>query len=177
MFLWLAIAAALLLAPIAGVFPPMREGRAFNAILHIAMPKPPTYAERWIGRLAQEVVEWWAAWFVAVLLSAPAAWALSAFLPFGWAFAPLTLPIAWCWRKSDWGTRQIEYIGWPAEWLTLRRRGLTTETFAEYVSRASYIVFAGMTGAEIAAHMRRRLPIARVLIALLTLRINRGVPK
>lgn len=179
MLLWLAIAAALLLAPVAGVFPPQRTGRAFNAILHIAMPAAPTYGTHWRAVQAQEVVEWWAAWLGAVVLTAPLAWALATFLPFGWILAPLPLPLAWKWRTTRRGERLLEYLGWAATWVHGRRSAPEYYTDLAAHARAmrgGYRVFDRTNEATALRNLRRAIPLARVLVALLARRIRKGHP-
>lgn len=178
MHFWLVLAAALLLAPIAGVWPPQRVGRALNAFAYIAMPND-IYGARWRAISAQEVVEWWAAWAGAIALSAVPAWLVASTIPFGWAIAPLLILPAWRWRTTDTGRRVLEYLGWAATWIVGQR--VAPDYYNDIEAHAArmvagYRVFDQTSAADGLRRMRRALPLARVLIVLLSLRIRKGQP-
>lgn len=172
-----AVAAALvLLLPVIGLTPPLKEGRAFNGIAHIAMPdRSKIYMDKWEPILAQEVVEWWAAWAGAFLFALPLAFLIDG-TPFAIA-SPLLAMLAWQWRNTSWGTRQLEYIGWAAEWAWAHRTGVPgyddIDTYGDRLRRG-YIAFSPMTAGEVTAALKKRLRLGAGLSALLSLRIKRA---
>lgn len=171
-----SFAAAVLLPPVVGLLPPLRKGRAFNGIAHIAMPdRTKVYFETWEPVLAQEVVEWWAAWAGAFLIALPLAF-LIAGTPFAIA-TPLAAVLAWQWRNTSWGTRQLEYIGWAAEWAWAHRTGVDgyddLDAYGDRLRRG-YVEFSPMSGEEVTAALKKRLLLGRVLATLLWLRIKRA---
>lgn len=175
LLIYLAFAGAMLLAPIAGVWPILKRGRAFNGAWRIAMPDPTEiYGERWRSVYAQEIVEWWAAWFVALVVASPAAWMLDRFAPFLGVAAIVIAQVAWLWRTTPPGRRQLEYLGWAAEWVHAQRNGIDLGRFDSFVERMAYRVFAEIPLEQRIAAVRRRLPIARALVTVLALNIRRA---
>ena len=173
-----AIFAGLVLGlPVIGLLPPMRRGRAFNAITYIAMPVREQYGTRWTPVLAQEVAEWWAAWAGAFLLALPLSLAVATFTPFGLA-TPLLAIVAWRWRTTTWGERQLEYIGWAAEWV----HGLKASpgdyrdllSYTDRMRRGYPDLFGEMTAKEARDRLEARIGLARLLVGLLALRIRRA---
>lgn len=176
--IYLAIAGAWLLAPVLGLWPPLHRGRAFNSAWSIAMPDPAKhYGSHWKAVYVQELVEWWCSWAAALVAMVPVAWFLSAAfapqLPWGGTIIALIVaPIAWCWRNTDWGRRQLEYIGWAAEWVQLGRMGLRQGPLRDFAARMSYRVLAETTPEERETALRRRLPLAHALVFILAINIK-----
>jgi len=176
LLIYAAFAAAMLLAPMLGIWPTLRRGRAFNAAWRIDMPDPATtYGERWLSVYAQEIVEWWAAWAVALIVAAPAAYLLDQAVPMLGAVAIVVAQLIWLWRTTPPGRRQLEYLGWAATWVWAQRTGVDQGRFDSFVERMAYLVFAEIPLEHRIAAVRRRLPIARLLVTLLTLNIRRAV--
>lgn len=172
-----AVFAGLVLGlPVLGLLPPQRRGRAFNAIAHIAMPERAHYGARWASVLAQEVVEWWSAWAGAFVLAALPAVLLDRLTPFGLG-APLLAVAAWCWRRTKPGERQLEYLGWAAEWLHGRRQRLPEyrdlPLYADRMRLAYPRLFGAMTSLQVMHRLESRFWLARILLALLSRRILR----
>lgn len=181
LLIFAALAALLLLAPVAGLWPPIGPGtRCFNAMTWITMiPRgQPKYASSpYEAILAQEVVEFWGAWLGAVLIVSPLAIAAALLFPGPMAaLAVLVLPLAWRWRVTVWGERQLEYLGHMAEVITAERMGLTDyfDQAADDLRRGYDRLFSEMTTAEVATALDRRRGVARVLLAVLALPIKKG---
>lgn len=172
LLLFLAIS---VLLPVLGLLPPMARGRAFNGLFGIRMPdRTQVYLDRWDGVLAQELVEWWAAWLVAAMLAAAPVWALSTFTPLALA-SPILLVLAWHWRCTDWGRMQLEYLGWAAEWLHGQRTAPHEYTSLEdHAHRmvGGYEVFASTTPSQALVRLQHRFVLARALLFLLSLRLR-----
>lgn len=189
MLIFLAFAAILLITPILGIWPSVREGRALNTLATVWLPADgsPKYATRpRIALAAQEVTEFWLAWAGAVVLSVPVAVVLAVIVPSVLA-GPLTallLPLAWTWRRTTWGERQLEYIGHAAEWVTAEKLGTIGYTQHEVAGRliTGYGqsddrrtgLFDHMTVFEVGQALRRRRWIARICVALLARSIRRA---
>lgn len=177
MTIYLVFAAIILGLPLLGVLPPVRRGRAMNKLFVVTMPDPATtYPGRWQAVLAEEMVEWWTAWAIAFVIALPAALALSA-LPHGTAAIPLLLMGAWSLRLTPWLYRQIEYIGQGAEWIEGQRIAPDHYTdFRNYARqmRNNYRQMKHLSVDEAEAALRSRLPAARLILALLRRRIQRG---
>ena len=174
--IYLAMLAGLvLLAPALGLLPPLRRGAAFNGLAHVAMPARSIYGPAHEAVLAQELVEFWCAWAVGLAIAAPVVWLLDTFTPLGLA-GPVVAMIAWRWRMTGWGTRQLEYLGWAAEWLHGQKTapGLYANFpgFAGQL-RGGYLAFAGIAPEVVEAALRRRLPLARVILFIVAARLRR----
>ncbi len=151
---FLIFAALLLTLPVLGLSPRVAKGRAFNGAFVLRMPAAPTYGARWRSVLAQEYAEWWAAWAGALLIAAGPALLIAWALPFGWALGPLLTIGAWNWRKTRWGRRQLEYIGWAAEWVHGRKHAPALfDDLEDYARRMTggYAVFLGISPETAAA--------------------------
>lgn len=183
LMIYAAACALLILARIAGVLPVIRTGRALNTAWRIDMPPPgdPKYDVVPPRALAaQECVEDFAAWLGAVVLASPLAVALSVILPdpAGGLLAAALLPLAWKWRTSDWGRRQLEYLGWTAEIVTAERMGRPGyETAAVLRMLDGYgELFAGVSVKAALDAVDRRRWLAKLLIAVLAVNIRRATP-
>lgn len=178
MLIFAIVALVILGLPMLGLLPPMRQGRAFNGIAHIAMPdRTRIYRERWEPVLAQEVVEWWCAWAGAFLLALPAALALTIALPELSIAAPILAVLAWNWRKTDWGRAQLEYLGWVVEWLHGQKVAPHAYTsLADHAGQmiSGYTVFSSTSQARALARLERRMWLGRILLTILAARIARG---
>lgn len=194
-----AVFAGLVLGlPVLGLLPPLRQGRAFNAIAHVAMPERAHYGARWASVLAQEVVEWWAAWAGAFLIALGPAIALAGLTPTGFLTEAWLLPIgaeapfphqfgfatpllalaAWAWRRTKAGERQLEYLGWGAEWLHGRGQRLPQyrdlPLYADRMRLAYPRLFGRMTSLQLQHRLESRFWLARILLALLSRRIGKA---
>lgn len=183
LLIYLAFAGAMLLAPVLGIWPPVQWSgrRCFNSVLGIEMlprghQKYGPLSGRYRPIYAQELVEWWLAWAVALVAVAPIAGALCLLDPMAGAGAILIAVLAWTWRNGDWGRAQLEYVGHAAEWIVADRAGLPDYAERDVAQRLQrgYVVFRGMTTEAVAVALRRRRGIARLLVALLALNIRRA---
>lgn len=182
MIVYLAFAALVLLPALLpwNAWPPLREGRAWNGIGHIAMPdRATTYPGYWPCVHAQEIAEWWTAWAGALVIGLPVAWLLSGTVVE--LASPLAAIIAWRWRMTRVGERFVEYIGWNVEILTGRKMGLTryasdTKTAGDlWTGYPHLFTAAGLTSLDALNGLRRWRWLARIVAALLHFRIRKGI--
>lgn len=158
--------------------PPLRRGRAWNGLTHIAMPDPAAaYPGYWICVYAQELAEWWFAWAGALLLALPVAWLLSdtVLAP----ASPIAALVAFKWRGTDRGERLCEYIGWGVEielGLTLGlARYASAEKNAHDLWRGYPRLFsaAGLTSRDVERGLARWRWLARIVLLLISWRVRR----
>ena len=115
----------------------------------------------------------WAAWAGAFLIGFALALLLAA--TGGPAVLALSTPAwAWAWRVTPWGRRQLECLGWAAEWLHGAK--VAPALYASLDLHASalkrgYHVFDDIPEEEVERQLRRRLPLARLLLALVGRRL------
>lgn len=166
------------LLPVNAIPPLRRKARGWNSMTHIGMPDPSTsYPGYWLPIYAQELAEWWLAWFGALLLALPIALLLS-----GTVFAPasvLAVVIAFKWRGTVTGERLIEYVGWGVE----REYGLqdnpprygVLEAYAERFWRVYPHLFEnrGLTSRDALVGLRRWRWLAKVILVLIRPRVQR----
>jgi hypothetical protein len=168
---WAIITAFALLAPIAGVWPIRIWGNAYqNSVWFIRMRRPVAgQFEPHQSIFAQEVVEFWLRWLIACTAALPVAWILrhDPMADYLAAVAVLLghllmLPLI----------RQIELIGHAAE-LVHAKAGPEYEAVEVRGMIRNYKCFANDTQEGLTRAVRRRFPIARLLVGLLWLRIRR----
>lgn len=173
-----ALAFLMLVIPLTGFFPVVKRGRAFNAIFHIAMPDPEkVYFEAWNPILVQEKIEWWVSWVGAFVIATPLAVALSWFTPLGFV-SPILPVLAWNWRKTDWGRAQIEYLGWASEWVYAEKTNNPHASYRDFnlygdKLKGGYLVFKSVSSHSVTRRLKKRLGVARVLVALHSFSIKR----
>lgn len=175
MYLFLAMFVVILVLPLLGLFPFSSKGSYENKIFTINMPdrnKNPVFYYP-VG--VQEVVEWYASWLLAFIVGGVPAFLLAT-SPF-WPATPLVLMAGWALRTTPFFRRQIEYIGWAAEWLVgSKREPVVYDNFLNYsdsLRRGYGPLFNGMTAEQVAAAMRKRFGIAKFLSAILVLRTRK----
>lgn len=184
MMMFLTLASLILILPVLGIWPRIKEGRAFNSIWSIAMPAEgsPKYDTRPYAALyAQELAEFWTAWAVALAIVSPLT-----LLPFGQYAAIVLSPLAWKWRTTIWGERQLELIGHAAEWIVAERLCWLNFTQGEVALRLiggygasddrAVDLFAGWTVMDVGKALRRRRWAARLLTTFLAFAIGRFRP-
>lgn len=185
MLIFITIAAALTLLPIAGLWPRLTisesEGPR-NGLFLLRMPRadnPLWSGQSRRGVMAQEVVEQWLAAVWTVLIAAPLAFALRDLPGYGAIPCALIVPVHAVLRRWSWSVRQLELIGHAAEVVVAEeefgRIGyLLGEAESVHQWHAAYgSAFAGMSIIQIADAMAARRPLARVLVRLLALSIRR----
>lgn len=160
----------ILILPIIGVFP-LKEGPALNSMFYNSMPNVTGKdIGTWNSVLAQEKIEGWAAWVGAFVFATPIAVLIILYSPVG--ILSLILPfITWNWRSTDWGRRQLEYVGWSSEWVYHFKENTNApkyESFSVYSNemKRRYKVFSSMSEQEVENALKKRIPIARLLVKI-----------
>lgn len=151
--LWLAL-------PIFKAWPVvlLNKDRAVNTMLLIKMKPEAFYVQRdlnFMGTLAQERVEWWLKWFVALLIASPTPFFVTN--PVLMIFFPV---LAYLWSLP--GFKFVEYVGHAAEVIYDGRPG--------YLEREALSMRMGYDGKfradDTETGLKRAMPIARVLLFL-----------
>lgn len=164
-----ALTVVTVLLPIAGIGPLVLRGkRARNNLLFVSMypPEQTGPAQDWRAVRAQEIVEWWLRWAVALPIAA-----LSLLIdagPYQWAVALIAVLVASLWSELAGG--RFDTIGRAVEVVVANRSGYL-QTEAERLQREWY---RGRTVEDCARMIERRLPLARVLVLLLRRSIARA---
>lgn len=159
----------ILVPPILGLFPPLKEGRAHNHPFAIHMPDPAqTYGDRWYFILVQEIVEWYGEWLMCLLVAAVPSFVLSLYFPMEvWASVAVVLTMA-CHglRKIGWIARQFEYLGHASELVDGRNAGhsmyVDENAFADRM-RLGYRMFIGMSREQVLKGIHAWTPVARAI--------------
>lgn len=180
MTIYLAFAGLLLLVPITGILPIVIEGRHNrNYIWGVTMipPSGENYAvQSYVAIYAQEIVEWYVKWLVALILAAPAAWVLrdmpnAPVLQIGAAL------VATLWVRPKPMQRQFELLGHAVEVETARRMRLR-EDYPRVVARWLQVgygkAFKSWTVERIEDALEARRGLARFFLTLLALGVRRG---
>lgn len=188
------VPAIILLLPILGIGPRQKQGRALNNMWGIVMPDPSlVYPGRWGAVRAQEVVEYWCAWFIALVLSFPVALLAAIYL------VPPVVPLVYfiaamaCYpvRGTKMVGARLELLGHGAEWLTGRRHRMTHLTQKSYFTDLD--VFAGQTHAgyqkgdhaffdkwsvaDVKQGLIGYMGLAKFLVGILGASIRKGLPQ
>lgn len=163
--------------------PFVKRGRAFNAQFVLYMPaqdgSSTSLGNRWLPVFAQELVEDWISWAVALLAGFGIAWLVAyteiAFLsPIAGLFVAL---LAWQWRNSRWGLRETEYWGHAAEQVVAWKMGLPKYSTLEVATnlQGSYgNLFDNKTITNIMDAISNRRRFVRILVFLFGLRLWRN---
>jgi hypothetical protein len=155
--------------------PPVFSGSSFRSYQFWIVKKSTSPEGFPKAVLAQERVEFLLRWIVTLAI----AYAPCRFLaiPLGqesWWFVAVALTlVASAWVRIPWALRQAEFIGHAAEVLRVpdrARSGYLIEEAARMQGRYGGL-FKGMTVDEVAMAIRRRMPIARLLMIPLSWRL------
>lgn len=171
-----ALAVFLLIVPLTGLFPPIKNDadRSKNTILNITLRSASFYEQRGVqlkAIAAQEAAEWYLRWLVALPLAAAAVWAIGPSGPYAWAVEVVLLLLATLWSAALYA--QVDLVGRAAE--------VVEDGRPEYLQKAALRLINGFRGnfkdrepRDVEAMIRRRLPLARVLVAIMGRVIKRG---
>lgn len=175
MLYWSIAATAALLLPILGLWPVKVTGDANqNTMWFIRMRSPEKQTQPHAAIFAQEVVEFWIKWVVAVILSAPVAY-IARDNPNGWAFWVIAM-MAGVALVSKVFSKPLELIGHAVEVNYARRYANVGDDYIGREARSmirGYSVFKNSTEAALIAAMEKRMGLANFLTKLLWLRIKR----
>lgn len=173
-----ALAALLLLAPVLGLLPIIREGEDNRNFAWGITLQPRDHPNMGIqcyeGVVAQEIVEWYLRWLVALPLAAPAAWLLGDVPGLSIVLAFL---VAMLWPRVRVLQREFEYLGHAAEVEVALRLGWSEDypLWEARGMRTGYgATFRDLSVERIVAAMEARRPLARALLWLLRRRIGRA---
>lgn len=169
---YLIWATLILVPPVLGLWPPLKEGRAYNKPTSIHMPDPAkVYGEKWYPVLVQEIVEWYGQWCMAVFLPAVPCYILSLYTPMMvWGPALVLSTIAaHGLRNMDVVARQFEYLGHAAEFAAGNKAGLQSyQDMPDFVNRMilGYKFFMATSREKAMNGVRRWTPVARAITFL-----------
>lgn len=166
---YLIAAAVMLGLPILGLWPIKITGSANqNSAWFIRMRRPERQTQPHDAIFAQEVAEWWLRWVIAFVAALPVA--LSGAEPMVQIAAILFATLAFLpFRK------QLELIGHAVELAYARWHYNAGPEYADIEARSmirGYSWFKSMSVAEVVDAMERRQGLAKVLLAVLWLRIR-----
>lgn len=178
MIIWIILAVAMLVLPVLGLWPVIVRGDgARNNLALVTMPSRQWYDREgydYRATRAQEIVEFWLRWALALAVSAWPVWEIAAAVDdakAGMLFSLLTIAGSAALTKLPFVEKQVELIGHAVEVIVADADGYL-ELEAVRMQRGYGAMFGDMSVAEIARAVRRRFGVARVLIALLRRRIG-----
>lgn len=167
------LAVVCVLLPILGIGPVIQRDstQSQNNLLFVRMRPPEWYEAReqtYRATAAQEIAEWWMRWAVALPVAS-----LTLFIdagPYQWALSLFGVLVASLWSALFYG--QLDLIGRAVEVLADGRQGYL-EAEARRLRDGTRGTFRDQSPEVLAAMIRRRFGIARVLLWLLKRRIAR----